>query len=201
LFDTDRFEAGNSGVLSDPALGIAEFTNGNFLSRSTIFRDFTLPRGVDLALEQPINEIVDGRVQRYFSKPLPTGETVTRFVREGLLRRWLRTASSSPGISSSWVLDDRVHADYAKLLLPRAVGYSASLFDYFFRGKLNVDVINDPTDMSLVRVEGTNGSTEKLDGGTLELYSEDILMGAYRRYTGWHDYGNGRSRPADIGYF
>jgi hypothetical protein len=28
--------------------------------------------------------------------------------------------------------------------------------------------------MSLVRVEGTNGSTEKLDGGTLELYSEDI---------------------------
>jgi hypothetical protein len=53
------------------------------------------------------------------------------------------------------------------------VGYSASLLNYFFRGKLNVDVSNDPTDLSLVRVEGTNGSTEKLDGGTLELYSED----------------------------
>ena len=91
-----------------------------------------------------------------------------------MLKKWLRFANSFPGVSSSWVLDDRVHADYAKLLLPRAVGYSASLFDYFFRGKLNVDVSNDPNDMSLVRVEGTNGSTEKLDGGTLELYSEDI---------------------------
>ena len=174
LFDTDRFEAGNSGILSDPALGITEFTNGNFLSRSTIFRDFTLPRAIDLVLEQPIDEIVDGRMQRYFSRPLPTGETVTRFVREGMLRRSLRAFNVSPAISSSWVLDDRVHADYARFLLPRAVGYSASLLDYFFRGKLNVDVSNDPTDMSLVRVEGTNGSTEKLDGGTLELYSEDF---------------------------
>jgi hypothetical protein len=173
LFDTDLFEAGNSGILSDPALGITEFTNGNFLSRSTIFRDFTLPRAVDLALEQGVDEIIDGRVERYFSRPLPTGETVTRFVREGMLRRSLRAFNLSPGISSSWVLDDRVHADYARFLLPRAVGYSASLIDYFFRGKLNVDVSNDPTDMSLVRVEGTNGSTEKLDGGTLELYSED----------------------------
>ncbi len=173
LFDTDRFEAGNSGILSDPALGITEFTNGNFLSRSTIFRDFTLPRAIDLALEQRIDEIIDGRVERYFSRPLPTGETVTRFVREGMLRRSLRAFNVSPAISSSWVLDDRVHADYARFLLPRAVGYSASLFDYFFRGKLNVDISNDPTDMSLVRVEGTNGSTEKLDGGTLELYSED----------------------------
>ena len=173
LFDSDRFEAGNSGILSDPALGIAEFTNGNFLSRSTIFRDFTLPRAIDLALEQPIDEITDGGVERYFSRPLPTGETVTRFVREGMLRRALRAFNLSPGISSSWILDDRVHADYARFLLPRAVGYSASLLNYFFRGKLNVDVSNDPTDMSLVRVEGTNGATEKLDGGTLELYSED----------------------------
>ena len=174
LFDTDRFEAGNSSILSDPVLGITEFTNGNFLSRSTIFRDFALPRASDLVLEQPIDEIVDGRVQRYFSRPLSTGETVTRFVREGMMRKTLRVFNVSPAISSSWVLDDRVHADYAKLLLPRAVGYSASLFDYFFRGKLNVDVSTDPNDMSLVRVEGTNGSTDKLDGGTLELYSEDI---------------------------
>jgi hypothetical protein len=174
LFDTDRFEAGNFGILSDPALGITEFTNGSFLSRSTIFRDFALPRASDLVLEQPIEELMDGSVERYYSKPLATGETVTRFVREGMLKKWLRFASSFPGVSSSWVLDDRVHADYAKLLLPRAVGYSAGLLDYFFRGKLNVDVSNDPNDMSLVRLEGTNGSKEKLDGGTLELYSEDI---------------------------
>ena len=64
------FEAGNSGILSDPALGITEFTNGNFLSRSTIFRDFALPRASDLVLEQPIDELIDGSVERYYSKPL-----------------------------------------------------------------------------------------------------------------------------------
>ena len=63
LFDTDRFEAGNSGILSDPVLGITEFTNGNFLSRSTIFRDFALPRASDLVLEQPIDE-TDRRARR-----------------------------------------------------------------------------------------------------------------------------------------
>jgi hypothetical protein len=70
-------------------------------------------------------------------------------------------------------MDDRVQADYGRLLLPRAVGYSASLLDYFFRGKLNVDLFTDSNDPSIVRLEGSNGSTERLDGGTLELYADD----------------------------
>ncbi|MCP3896033.1 MAG: hypothetical protein GY706_15600, partial [Bacteroides sp.] len=34
--------------------------------------------------------------------------------------------------------DPYVHKDYAKKLIPRAVGYSAGLLDYFFRGKLEI---------------------------------------------------------------
>ena len=60
------------------------------------------------------------------------------------------------------------------MLWPRAVGYSTALLDYFFRGKLDVDLSTDPNDATIIRVEGTNGSTEKLDGGTLELYGEDV---------------------------
>ncbi len=70
-------------------------------------------------------------------------------------------------------MDDRVQADYGTLLLPRAVGYSASLLDYFFRGKLDVELFSDSNDPSIVRLEGSNGSTDKLDGGTLELYADD----------------------------
>lgn len=36
------------------------------------------------------------------------------------------------------VNDDLVHQDYASKLIPRAVGYSAGLLEYFFRGKIEV---------------------------------------------------------------
>ncbi len=173
LVDTDRFQDGDFSILSDANLGTSEFTSGNFLSRDRIFKVFTLPRTSSLDLDNPV-VIPEGiSFRRYYSK-IREGVSVHRFISEGMLWKALVTARQAPPPSGGWTMDDRVHADYAKLLLPRAVGYSASLFDYFFRGKLNVDVSTDPNDMSLVRVEGTNGSTEKLDGGTLELYSEDI---------------------------
>ena len=34
------------------------------------------------------------------------------------------------------VLDDKVYEDYAALLIPRAVGYSADMLKYFFRGEM-----------------------------------------------------------------
>jgi hypothetical protein len=80
---------------------------------------------------------------------------------------------NSEPVSKILQLDDRVYEDYARLLWPRAVGYSTSLLDYFFRGKLELDIFRDPDDPSIVRVEGVNASTETLDGGTLELYVDN----------------------------
>jgi hypothetical protein len=73
-----------------------------------------------------------------------------------------------------------VYRDYAEKLLPRAVGYSAALIDYFFRGRLKG---------AITRVEGspgaffsppynvkfrlTNESTEDMEG-TFALYSEAL---------------------------
>ena len=37
---------------------------------------------------------------------------------------------------SSLKLDDKCHEDYQQKLIPRAVGYSAGLLDYFFRAHL-----------------------------------------------------------------
>ena len=52
-------------------------------------------------------------------------------------------------------LDDNVFRDYAARLIPRAVGYSAALLDYFFRGRLDVDLADDGSGLRLV---GANGS-------------------------------------------
>ncbi|MEE9173080.1 MAG: choice-of-anchor tandem repeat NxxGxxAF-containing protein [candidate division NC10 bacterium] len=55
-----------------------------------------------------------------------------------------------------------------ELTIPRAVGYSAGLLDYFFRGRL--DLATDPSQTEL-RV--TNRSDEAIGPGTLSVYCDD----------------------------
>ena len=45
--------------------------------------------------------------------------------------------STVPPDAIDFGLDDKVHADYGRKLFPRAIGYSAGLIDYFFRGKID----------------------------------------------------------------
>jgi hypothetical protein len=66
------------------------------------------------------------------------------------------------GGNKGFVLDRLVHQEYTSLLLPRAVGYSAGLLDYFFRGTLNVVVSPDQSSPDLpagLRVNISNNTT------------------------------------------
>jgi hypothetical protein len=171
LIDADVFRApADGGVLGDegPGIGAAEYTNGNFLSRGTLFRRFELPRAATLDVG-PIVEETPGTFRRYFTKSRD-GAAITHFVTDGMLFDALAAAQAGPVPSAGWMLDDRVHEDYAGVLLPRAVGYGAALLDYFFRGRLDVDLVDDGGGLRLV---GTNASTDPLDGGTLTLYADD----------------------------
>lgn len=108
--------------------GVSEYSNANFLSGDTIFKDFTFPRlqSIDLQNPFPLNN------RQYFTK-IADGETGFFLVAEGTFtERLLSLASGDKG----FVLDPRVYQDYAQKLLPRAVGYSAGLIDYFFRGSI-----------------------------------------------------------------
>ena len=170
LIDADVFRApADSGVLGDegPGIGAAEYTNGNFLSRGTLFHRFELPRAASLDVG-PIVEETPGTFRRYFTKSRD-GAAITHFVTDGMLFDALAAAQAGPVPSAGWMLDARVHEDYAGALLPRAVGYGAALLDYFFRGRLDVDLVDDDDGLRLV---GTNRSTDALDGGTLTLYAD-----------------------------
>lgn len=112
--------------------GIAEYTNANFLSEDTIFKDFTFPRASSLGTALDGIEPVTGKPRRYFPK-VADGETVNRFVAEGV---WWETLISLASGDQGYILDRGVYEDYADLLLPRAIGYSAGLIDYFFRGRM-----------------------------------------------------------------
>lgn len=171
LIDGDTFFGVNADVLAsdNDALGASEYTNGNFVSRDTIFKKFSLPRPSSLA-PGPTLEPKPGQFRRYFAKARE-GAIVDFFVTEGMLHQSLEAAHAAP-LPTQWVLDDRVNEAYARELLPRAVGYSAALLDYFFRGRLEVDLVEDENDPALVRMESVNRSDDSMMEGNLSVYGE-----------------------------
>jgi hypothetical protein len=172
LIDRDIFQGQNTEVLGreNRGIGISEYTNGNFLSRDTIFKRFGLPRIP--AVPQFDEVTVGSKVRRYLMKPAD-GQPITHLAVEGMLFEPLKDAGRPFSVATLTLDDLFVHKEYAGLLLPRAVGYSAALLDYFFRGKLDVDLVEaGSTDPSEVQVNGTSASEDTLDGGTLTLYAD-----------------------------
>jgi len=174
LIDTDQYgpDGPAPSVFGPEAFGVAELTNSSFVSRDTIFTGFPRPLVSDLG--SSFVEPDDDAVRRYFPKVVrgTTVPEIEHFVAETALAHYLSAVRDLAPPSTLWTLDHRVLGDYARALLPRAIGYSAELLDYFFRGRLAVDVTVDPIDAALVRVTGSNASPEPLYDGTLGLYAD-----------------------------
>lgn len=174
LIDNDKLDPpANVGALSDPTLGIGEYTNGNFLSDDTIFPDeFALPRRQSLDLNSPLLEPVGQRFQRYFPK-ISEGERITHFVAESSLYSSVTQSLGQP-MTDALTLTRRTYQDYAAALLPRAVGYSAALLNYFFRGQLDVRLgSTDTTTPDILQLVGQNASPEAMANGMLQIFAED----------------------------
>ncbi len=187
FWDTDQYTGSNPS--NDTAQGLAEYTNANFVSLDTILTEdldprdpyaFPYPRlsstnaadlfGKNVTLVRPVRA-EDGRVDAglYLDK-VGDGESITNFLRAGYLTGDL-IDKAPPGtpIRLTLQIDDEVHRSYAERLVPMALGYSAALLDYFFRGRLAVDLVDDGSGLRLV---GTNASGDVLDGGTLTVYAD-----------------------------
>jgi hypothetical protein len=107
----------------------------------------------------------------------PQQGRVDHFLVLSLLRGvdWFNPAT----ITSADRIDDRVREDYARDLIPRAVGYSASLIDYFFRNDIEIT----PPDRFVYGITAADGAFteirlkarnitstgEPLSGGTIQL--------------------------------
>ena len=182
LWDSDQYTLTNPQVTLSPTIGLAEFTNANFWSKDTVLSP-SFPFPARTSIEQgDLFYTGTGHLRSYWVKardgvtslpnpddPGAPGPPFNRFAVATSLDAFL-----APDLQAKKVqFDDAVHDQYAKLLFPRAIGYSAALLDYFFRGRLDVDVFADPDDPEVVQVRGTNASGEPLDAGTLRLYADD----------------------------
>jgi hypothetical protein len=160
ILDTERYR--QTGVPEAGLdIGLAEYSNANFFSDDTVFSDLPFPAVSSVVLGDPELDPKTGEQRRYFKK-VGDGELIDHLALPSALYEFL----PEPLNSRKKGLDDNVLHDYATKLLPRAVGYSAGLIDYFFRGQLMIA----PVDPTHIRV--TNLSDEPMQSGTIEVYSD-----------------------------
>jgi hypothetical protein len=165
--------------------GFAEYTNRNFVSKDTNFTravdgnraaDYAQPQlnlafredilASDLGIPIPLpltffGNFVSDRITGE-SLPNPKMTTYSLFDRDlNLQDKGLIFTQNRFNVEAA-----------APFLLPRAVGYSAALLDYFFRGKLEAAIEADPTDSEKLQVTAKNASSEPLGRGTLAVYGD-----------------------------
>ena len=178
ITDTDQYTGADSDIdmTVSSAIGLAEYSNANFFSQDTIFdEDFPFPRRESVAIAE--YEIEDPRdpsqtVTRQYYHKVRHGETGYRLATVGFLNDFIPAdLQGLPDAVTDYdyekpALDEHVYRDYAERLIPRAVGYSAGLLQYCFRGTLEVEL----EDGGLMI---TNTSRETLHDGRFELYYDN----------------------------
>jgi hypothetical protein len=149
--DADKYIGSNPSVTASATaerralVGLAEYTNANFFSEDTIVSSaFPYPKLNRAVLgkryipdPRDANEIV---AREYYEKT-NDGDTGYRLAAVSFLEGFKEEYTPEYGEAAVHSLDDAVYEDYARKLLPRAIGYSSGLLKYFFRGSLQVTAI------------------------------------------------------------
>lgn len=178
---SDFIDSNRSGGGYDPAAstGIAEFSNHNFLTKDSIadniigaephgherHRYFISPR-----INEDLFALEEGfRYDTYYYLSGPISDPFGIYPgNEYKLakRRWYHNLLVMYGWRDYTTEDPKVWDAYLDILIPRCIGYSAALLNYFFRGKLEVEAMDGSMKI-------TNNSEEAMHDGLFELYYDN----------------------------
>ncbi len=169
--------------LLQPSAGLAEYTNANFVSEGTLFSNSTEFKHPAHSSTQEISyDIPDpfypgSTVKRPYFVKATDWETGYHLAGVDYTRFYDPQAGTNPPVITP-PMDDVVHKDYASFLLPRAVGYSAALLNYFFRGAIEITLpdngvyaITEPGgSFTRIHLNARNTTTgERMTNGTIQL--------------------------------
>ena len=177
----------DSDGTSGKKLGLAEFSNGNFLGERALYTECYKKPGDIHSFPYPRKSSTDfpGTLQTNIIIPngrnLPT--TITRNVvtkkgdgvagfRHSILSYLGTKFPNVPTSHNTTINDDGVLQDYHNILIPKAVEYSAGLLDYFFRGTMDVTVSWGGTNAPNFTNTVQNTSGQDFHGGTFFLLLE-----------------------------
>jgi len=157
--------------------GLAEFTNANFVSEDTIFSlDYPHPAKENTTAYLVEQYARDGKLDTVYYIQGYTSQRLAAY-------SYLWKNAMPPTILYN--LDDFVYKDYASQLIPRAVGYSAGLLNYFFRG--DIDAIPDEAvghgGVIVNNTEETMDGTfalyyDKTNGERTQIWSDNFALGS-----------------------
>jgi hypothetical protein len=179
IFSYANTATGPKSVVSfdDTFETLALFSNQNFFSDDTIFKDYELPSKeetnyTDAFLHTGIGgaaQVVaeDGQID-YVPYIIKTSGTITgyKLAQVGYFGPVLVRSADVGKHLLAFQIDDEVAKDNAKLLIPQAVGYSAGLLDYFFRGEVEAE-----NEFAGVRITNKSGETMN---GNVEFYYDAV---------------------------
>jgi hypothetical protein len=117
--------------------GLAEYSNAYFFSDDTILKDYALPDVNNIHIGGPEDDLDNTGFRRYLYFNNPTPDTDHRLGVSSKLAPFVDP--NLPLTNQQWEFDDKVMRDYGEKLFPRAIGYSAGLINYFFRGRMALD--------------------------------------------------------------
>jgi len=205
IFDTDQYNGSAPNVTAFNTIGLSEYVNANFVSEGLIsanFQVFPYPRISDTQIVEKQYSGSFGTYMRQYYLKNCCGETNAGqgylLSAVDYLDYWRKKFPLlSIGLSKIPVLDDNVYQDYTKLLIPRAVGYSAGLLNYFFRGEVefNKEIYEQVTD------EGITGLNLKVKNLTPneEMKDGEVLVSYKYKPTGETEFTYGLSDPLASG--
>ncbi|MBI3617912.1 MAG: hypothetical protein HY210_06830 [Candidatus Omnitrophica bacterium] len=157
----------------DPFETLALYSNENFFSDDTIFKNYALPAKDETnytdsflqtgILGQPAQVLAeDGHI---YEVPYITKTSGGyKLAQVGYFGQSLVQLNEFRDLA--FQIDDEVARENAQILIPQAVAYSAGLLDYFFRGNLDVEADGAKG------IKITNNSGEDMNG-TFALYYDD----------------------------
>jgi hypothetical protein len=156
LFDTEKYTGANPGLTVGSGIGLAEFSNANFFSFNTIFKNFPYP-APSSTMEYKTIDPISGKIKTFVRKT-GNGETMEHLAQTTFFTKHL-------ALNKGYTLEnDLIYFDYMSKLLPRAVGYSAALLDYFFRGTLNITATPGDITFRKIKITASNNTTGEAMG-------------------------------------
>ncbi|MBI4824867.1 MAG: hypothetical protein HY807_00390 [Nitrospirae bacterium] len=203
FIDTDQYNADDpsqffrNSLATSQSIGLAEYTNSNFASPDTIFKEdlaqtdphyFPYPNKLSTNLQELISKNIlpetvtteDGVQQpTLYIKKEKDGEIIDHFVKPKYTTTSRLDYIGGEVHELDFYQDEAVYEEYAKLLLPRAVGYSAGLLNYFFRGDITLEFDSD-AGYGYVIVNNTNEEMK----GMFEIYYDDASNQRHRLWYG-----------------
>jgi hypothetical protein len=181
------------GLTVKPHVGIAEYTNANFLSADTLPTNHTLDPWHKFPFPDfaETDEYVDINNRFYRERRRTTGQPLGHLMVLGYSSRFNVDAEI-------WgVDDDEVCEEYAEHLWPHAIGYAGAAVKYFFRGSLEVASTSASGDAT-VTVTVKNTTPQEDMTGQVAVYYDSARFGVRNVLTSLGGLGSLSPAPIQI---